>query len=136
MSLLRRFSALSAPEKALFIEAGALTVCIRAALWLLPYPKLLAWLERRTFRLGGPVSRERIAGAVSFVSRYVPRATCLTQALAAEVLLRAHGYPALVRIGVAPKDRMIEAHAWVESEGRILLGGREAERFTAFVRTK
>jgi hypothetical protein len=57
--------------------------------------------------------------------------TCLAQALAAQVLLTRRGYPALLRIGVAKGERQqLQAHAWVESEGKIVIGGSELERYT------
>jgi hypothetical protein len=53
----------------------------------------------------------------------VPRVTCLSQALATHILLVRSGYPAQVRIGVAKTDRgRLEAHAWVEGDGQILVG--------------
>ena len=47
----------------------------------------------------------------------------MTRALALMLLLRRRGYPAELRIGVRPsgEDRL-DAHAWVEGEGRILIG--------------
>ena len=69
--------------------------------------------------------------AVQVASCYVPRATCLTQALAAQALLGFGGIPAAVRIGVAKETEDFEAHAWLESGGKILMGGAEAaQRYT------
>ncbi|MCB0213695.1 MAG: lasso peptide biosynthesis B2 protein [Anaerolineae bacterium] len=67
------------------------------------------------------------------VSRYVFRATCLTQALSALILLRRYGHPATLKIGVALHEaKQFEAHAWVESQGLIVVGGTTSElsRFT------
>jgi hypothetical protein len=78
---------------------------------------------RRAVGTGQP-SVERIAWAVGAASRYVPTATCLSQALAAQVLLARHGHPASLRIGVARGAAgRLEAHAWIESRGRIVIGG-------------
>ena len=69
--------------------------------------------------------------AVQVASRYVPRATCLTQALTAQALLGFGGIPTSVRIGVAKEAGGFEAHAWVESGGKILMGGTEsAQKYT------
>jgi hypothetical protein len=47
----------------------------------------------------------------------------LPQALAAESLLLRHGHPVEFRIGVVKTDRdRLEAHAWVESAGRLVVG--------------
>ncbi len=59
---------------------------------------------------------------VSLMSAYVPKATCLVQALAAQVLLTKHGHTADLQIGVS-QAKGFEAHAWLEFEGRVVLGG-------------
>lgn len=65
---------------------------------------------------------------VMIVSRYVPRATCLTQALTAQILLKRYGHPAELKIGVARgKAGELQAHAWVTSDGVVIIGGDEAE---------
>jgi hypothetical protein len=51
----------------------------------------------------------------------VPRATCLTQALAAQVLLMRAGIESRIVLGVR-NENDFQAHAWVESQGSILLG--------------
>ena len=52
---------------------------------------------------------------------------CLVQALTARYLIKRRGIPATFRIGVA-KDLSadLRAHAWVESDGRIVIGGVNA----------
>jgi transglutaminase superfamily protein len=72
-----------------------------------------------------------VVWAVRRVSRAVPGATCLTQALAAQVLLSRRGYASRLRIGVAhaPGDGL-RAHAWLESDGLIVLGGAPVEAYT------
>ena len=55
---------------------------------------------------------------------------CLVQALAAAVLLGRHGYSSRLRLGVArAPDGRLEAHAWVERDGKLLLGGPRVERY-------
>ena len=61
--------------------------------------------------------------SVRTVSRFVPQATCLTQALAASLLIRYDGQESELKIGVAKDDRSrLIAHAWLEMDGRIILG--------------
>ena len=112
---------------------------VRVGLWLLPYGRLHRLVHR-----GPAPSRRDAAGtaevqrvrdvvwAVVAVSRRVPRATCLTQALAAQRLLADVGVRAELRIGVArDAGGAFEAHAWLEHEGRIVLGEVDGmERFT------
>lgn len=75
---------------------------------------------------------EKAAWAVMTSSRYVPAATCLTQAFATQVLLSRRGLPARLRIGVVKgKDGRLQAHAWVESNGVVVIGGSgpDVERY-------
>jgi hypothetical protein len=64
-----------------------------------------------------------IIRSVRTVSRFVPHATCLTQALAASILIRKKGHTSEVKIGVTKDERShLIAHAWLEKDGRIILG--------------
>ncbi len=64
-----------------------------------------------------------MASSVRRVSNYVPAASCLTQALATQVLLSRRGQVSNLRIGVTrgAKDEF-KAHAWLESNGEIIIG--------------
>jgi hypothetical protein len=65
----------------------------------------------------------RVASSVRRASRYVPAATCLTQALATQSLLAQRGQVSILRIGVTKgPEGELKAHAWVESNGRIIIG--------------
>ena len=66
---------------------------------------------------------QRIAWAVRAASKGVPHATCLTQALAAQVLFARHAHAVDLRIGVAKGEAGgLEAHAWLEHGGRVVVG--------------
>jgi Transglutaminase-like superfamily len=136
MHRLRKFLELSAAERRLLLSAFLLAAAVRLGLWLLPF-RALQRLLSQTIR--GPVharndhqtSSESIAWAVCAASRYVPQATCLTQAITTQVLLTLHGHVAHLRIGVAKnKNGTLEAHAWVESQGRVVFGGADLSRYT------
>jgi hypothetical protein len=137
MRKLRKLLVLRPAERHLLLKAGLLLCAARLGLWLLPLPTLCRLLAK--LRPTEPLSPEghlanveRIAWAVALASRYVPTATCLTQALAGQILLARHGEPALLQIGVAKNEAgKLEAHAWVESRGRVVIGGSQALfRFT------
>lgn len=125
------FLHLDRKERLLVLEALAIVVAFRLGLWLLPFQKLRALVSKMGQRPIGShnsssLSIDRITWAVRAVSQYVPRATCLTQALAGQVLLARRGYPTRLRIGVTRKPpEGLEAHAWVECDGRIVLGDHE-----------
>jgi hypothetical protein len=137
MTKLRKFLHLSPKERRLLVKALLVLVAVRLALWLLRFPtqkRLLSRLNQAPLRLtGGEASSDQIAWAVSAASLYVPRATCLTQALAAQVLLNGAGVPARLRIGVARDgEGRFQAHAWVEHGGKVVIGGCDLASYTPF----
>ncbi|WP_292291038.1 lasso peptide biosynthesis B2 protein [Marivita sp.] len=68
----------------------------------------------------------RVVWAVHHAARLVPRASCLTQGLAAQIMLARRGLPSTLHIGVKKDtETPFEAHAWLTFRGRIILGHRE-----------
>jgi len=66
----------------------------------------------------------RMAWSVRRISRFIPMATCLTRAQALQIMLARKGLPTELILGVsrsASKDFL--AHAWIEKDGQILIGG-------------
>jgi hypothetical protein len=139
MKRLHRFFLLTPTEQRLLAHATLTVAAIRIGLWVLPFRTLRRVLVR-TAREACDVpekkmaSIEKVSWAVGMASRIVPRATCLTQALAAQVLLARQGCPATLTIGVAKSQQgQLEAHAWVEIQGRIVIGKlTDLSRFTPF----
>jgi hypothetical protein len=128
MSPLRKLLRLPAHERRLLLQAWLLLGALRLALWLLPFrtiQSLVARLRTQPRTEQGPhIAMERVGWAVAVASVYMPFATCLPQALVAQMLLRRHGYQAQVRIGVAHTESgRLAAHAWVECAGQIVIGG-------------
>ena len=124
----RKFRRLLPAERRLIMRALFWLGVIRLGLWLLPFQtlqRLLAGLTRAPAREShGPPSFDQIAWAVAAASRYVPSATCLTRALVTRTLLAQRGYAAHLCIGVARRaGGQLDAHAWVESPGQIVIGG-------------
>lgn len=117
-----------------------LLVCVRileafssAALASMPLPavrKALAQIQPLAMAWCGPASEARIAWAFeASARRRVGRAMCLARALAAEALLPAADPPLMVVIGVTrPKGGLLKSHAWIERDGRVLIGGGDSLR--------
>ena len=131
MKRLYKFLSLAPQDRRLLLRACIWLAAIRLGLWILAPG--LQW--RFMVRLGrgatagdaldGDVA-DRIVRAVAAASGYVPRTTCLAQALAAQVLLKQRDIPASLQIGVArDREGKLQAHAWVESGGRVLMGGTD-----------
>ena len=121
--------ALSAGERVLLAVVLVMIVLIRLLLWVLASRTSLR-LVRRLAALGPRAARavrppaERLAWMVSAASRVVPRATCLTQAVAGQLLLRHYGYDSSLCLGVAKSTSAdFLAHAWIEHDQRVLVGG-------------
>ena len=127
---------MSSSERRLLLAGGVVVACVRLLLWLLPFKRLVWLIERTALRSArvAPVrlredTHVRIAWSVTTAARYVPRATCLTQAMAAQWLFAWFGHPTLLRIGVVKgTDKSLRAHAWLESEGRVVVGGESLEQ--------
>ena len=133
---LGRFYRLPASERWLLAKAALLLGAIRVGLWLFPFRTLRSLLDRAAvFHRAGETdcqSTDVVVWAIEVAAKYMPAFdTCLTKALAAQVLLSRRGCPALLRIGVVKSaEGKFEAHAWVESDGRVVIGGYELERYT------
>jgi Transglutaminase-like superfamily len=102
-----------------------LLAAIRLGLWLLPFQTLLQNLEKLgRVTPASSLSVRQIVWMVNVSSRYMPGVKCLARALTARVLLNWYGYASELRIGVAKGEQgELEAHAWVEYQGKVIIGG-------------
>jgi|SRR5215217_5151646 len=142
MRRLRKFLRLPATKRRLLLEAALLLGGTKLGLRLFPFQTLLRFLEKLAKASAGlpeidQSSAKRIVWAVELAGQYLPWVrTCLTQALAAQFLLVRQGHPALVHIGVVREEgEGFLAHAWVESEGEVVIGGRghELDRYVPLI---
>ncbi len=134
MRILRRFAAYSPLERRLVLKAWCAVAAVRILVWVVPY----RWIEARLLKpepAAPGVRPADIALAVTRASTLVPRATCLVQAVAGGWLIRREGGESIVRFGVAKDADTSEfrAHAWLEHEGRILIGGGTAAEYATLV---
>jgi Transglutaminase-like superfamily len=131
-----RFLNLPPAERKLLMVAAILLCAVRLGLWCLPFRTLRRLLSgmmhpRKGILHANQCPADQIARAVAVASWYLPQATCLTQALSAHVLLVRRGFPALLHVGVSKDEggRFI-AHAWVECQGRTVIGGSARDDYT------
>jgi len=123
---LRRFLSLKAGEKLVVLEAVVLLAVVRMALVLIPLPRTLAGLQRVGSMIRLPnLSGSRVLDLTERTSRHLPfKVTCLSLALVAQTLLMQSGGGGVLTIGVKRMSPdWIEAHAWLEEEGKVVLGG-------------
>lgn len=136
MKKLHKLVALTSSDRQLLFNTIFLLTIIRLGLWLLPFKtlrNLLAKVTQTTSKLPtDTVHINKIIWAVKVTSRYLPgKVKCLARALTTQILLERRGYKAQLRIGVAKNEKGLEAHAWVESQGRIVIGGlKDLGRYT------
>lgn len=126
-NLLCRFASLSWGERFLLCISTVLLLSCRVLLALLELDRT-RWGISRLVRMSPTFPRvedpDQVAWAVTCANAYLPGSgTCLAQAIVGATLLAAHGYPATVRLGVAKPETALEAHAWVEREGAVVVGG-------------
>lgn len=113
------------------LEALMVVPLVRLAIAILPFRVVHRYVLTRRRRAATDVPRERITRAVAAVSRRIPRATCLTQVVAAALLCTRHGHATELRLGVMKTGASLSAHAWLESEGRAVFGEPEPGTFVA-----
>jgi hypothetical protein len=119
----RKFLRLSGTDRSLLGRSVVLVAVARVALWVLPFNVARRLVSSGGRRSSALIAPEKIGWAVSAAKRFVPKADCLPQALAAERLLTRFGHPVEFRIGVVKSGRnRLLAHAWVESNGKLVVG--------------
>ena len=122
-----KLSRRSPAEIRLLLHALVLHLGIAVLLRVVTFGRLCRWgraLYPIRPRGDGEGSVPRVVWAVRTAASVVPLGrTCLSEALTAEWLLRVRGQSSTLRIGVDPASRdSFLAHAWLEMNGRPLLG--------------
>jgi hypothetical protein len=125
MPWIAKFFKLSLADKLLLLQCALALAGIRLGLSVFSYNTLRHWLATTTCpTAAGELVEKRVAWGIDTAARVIPGATCLTKAFAAQWLLARAGYRSQMRIGVAKDDRgQFIAHAWLISDGRIVVGG-------------
>lgn len=140
---LRKLPRLEPRDRRAVVTAGVLTATIRTLLAVLPLRTVLRLVERLAGPPADPPRRadaavRRLTWAVEAAGlRFLRRNRCLTQALVGLVLFRRSGLDVTLRIGVARREPAthLTAHAWLESDGTVLVGGEESpSRYVPFPR--
>ncbi|MCL7959678.1 MAG: lasso peptide biosynthesis B2 protein [marine benthic group bacterium] len=131
---LKRYRDRSPEERGAVTRAGLLIVTLQAMLRVLPFQKVMDGVYRVArppasagFGHGehSQFDRDLAVWAVEAAGRkLLSRNPCLPKALAVLILFRRAGEPAELRLGVAREaDGPVEAHAWIESSGQVVIGG-------------
>lgn len=127
MRKLFKLFATNKSDRDIFFVAFILLNLVRLGLFLLPFPKLLQLVETVGNFISGKSNNEveisQILHAVHTSSYYaLGKSKCLAKALTVQTLLKASGYSSELKIGVAKEGLTLQAHAWVEQGGRVIIG--------------
>ncbi|MBN2303393.1 MAG: lasso peptide biosynthesis B2 protein [Anaerolineae bacterium] len=135
--IVRRFFNHSGEERALLLQALIHLMVIKLGVVVLPFKimhRLVSALVPEDNRsISGDTGEiDRVIWAIRAASHYVPRATCLPQALATQVMLGRRGYSTQLCIGFMQDNDTgrLKGHAWVERQGQILIGDIGVSQFT------
>lgn len=124
-SILRRALGLSPGDWVRVWQAWWLLLGVDLGLRLLPFRRVQAWLSHPpqcTDSLPAAQAQaviEHTAGLVDLARRYhLSKHTCLRRALVLQRLLLRQCVPTVLRFGVRKEGGQLQAHAWLEYQGR------------------
>lgn len=123
-------------------QAWLLFLFVEVGLHILPFKSLLKVYRADRLKKRQPSSRTqafsvpRLAWLVNIAGRYhLVHGTCLKQALVLSWLLKRRGLSTFLRIGVSRHAGALKAHAWLEQDGRIILGLHVHEHYEPLFET-
>ena len=129
MSIIIGFIKLPSREKKIAIESLLWIIWIRIMLWIFPFTTVQSKVQEKVLKHNSAqkqvITMSRLRIMIVAASRYVPRATCLVQALAGYILFSKYGYNTSIKIGVLTENGEFEAHAWLEHDEKVVLGESE-----------
>jgi hypothetical protein len=117
----------------LFLLCLSVVIFVRIALFFAKFTKIRALLIRKGQRNKGNEARAHVvARNVAKAAQFVPKATCMTQALSGQAVLSWFGVPTELVIGAASgasrgDAEHVDFHAWLMWEDSIILGGEELQ---------
>jgi len=120
-------------RRAYLREATFMLVIARLAVRILPAAQVFAWANRplRRIRRFAVDEKRWVAWSVETIgAKPWMNALCLPRALAAQAMLRRRGIASRLCLGVACHEGAMAAHAWIEVDQDVIVGGAEITRFT------
>ncbi len=129
MSIVVSFVKLSSRDKVVALESLYWVLLIRIMVWIFPFLSVQNMVQKIACHYDSnnkhAIILSRIRIMITVAAKYVPRATCLVQALAGYILFSKYGYTTSIKIGVLTENGEFEAHAWLEQDGHVVLGESE-----------
>ena len=138
ISKLQTFWELPFRDKLFFLHAVLLLSVSKIVVLTIPFKKVAPHLGK----VNGETNNEldniqlqkpnRIKLFINMAAGNVPfQSVCLDQAMAGMLLLRRFRIPSHLCLGVKrnEKEKKLDAHAWIECGGRILIGGQRSLQY-------
>ena len=131
MGIVRKLRRFSSAERTLLLQSLVLLAWVRLILWVLPF----RWVSRlltphsENHRIRTAIPEDRVIWAVRVMATRVPGATCLVQAMVAKYLLERCGRKPCLHFGITKDNGRLLAHAWLDVDGRTVLGGEVAATY-------
>lgn len=128
MSNILSFRKLSSQDKLIALESLFWVIRIRIMIWLFSFSTVQRKVQNIATKYPSSnhtITASRLRILIVAASRYVPKATCLVQALAGHILFSKYGYNTSIKIGVLTENGEFEAHAWLEHGEKVVLGESE-----------
>ena len=132
MGIVRKLRRFSPAERSLLLQGLVLLAWVRLILCVLPFRWVSRLLTRhsKNRQIRTAIPEDRVIWAVRVTATRVPGATCLVQAMAAKCLLERYGRKPCLHFGITKDNGRLLAHAWLVSDGRTVLGGEIAPRYS------
>ena len=136
---LEKFGRLSGVERRILVQAWLLLLLADLALRLLPFTTVQHYCRRQHVPRGQGSANAlpaatRIAWLVEKAGQYCPLGTsCLKEALVLSRLLAQRGVSTTLRIGVGHRAEAFAAHAWLEQDGRVILGDSDVDAYSRLI---
>ena len=134
MNLLVKWWRLTAADQQLVVKMAIVLGMIRVGLKIFSFNKLKNILESTSRSspdlqpVDGEYQQKVVWAATSVGRRVLSDQPCLAQALAVQLFFKRKNIPAKLYIGVAKEnDGQLTAHAWVESDGQVVIGGSQQD---------
>ena len=132
METLNKFSKLTFERQLRLLEAAFWHLGLRIGLKILPFAVLRGFLARgvpaKTAAVDEAMVRDVLRDS-KVISRRLPGAGCLADAMATQMLLARRGHTTRLRVGVRRiGDGELGAHAWLERHGETVIGGVDSPR--------
>lgn len=132
MTQLRNLRRLSCSEIMILGQAWVLFLVVSFGLRLMSFRSLLRLFQkpRHTDSVLPPDAIARLVWLVEAAGRRsFTKPRCLQQALVLSWLLGRRGLRPHLRIGISRQSGRLSAHAWLEQDGRVILGHQLHERY-------